>query len=284
MAKMTETQLKQIKDVLGEDEYNKLNIPDEIIDTVYNLLINNIIPVITSDDKNDISFFLARYYYIKQDNDNMEKYYLMSIEHKNIQAMVNLGFYYKRHKNYTDMEKYYLMAIEYKSAWGMNNLGFYYHEQKDYEQMKKYYLMAIDEKDHTAMYNLGFYYSEKKEYEQMKKYYIMASENHPVALVSLFNHYYSSYNEDDGLIVLHNLHKKGIPNAYTNFLKLLKVANDTAISSYCEYMKNIDLESDKQKAEITNLKSYITELEFAPDGPKYKETKDHFESISNTKI
>jgi hypothetical protein len=287
----------------------------DAINIICNLILNDIIPIITDDtnililqavsayydikkdydnmikylllavDRKDIGAInaLAMYYESQKDYKNMVKYYLILTEHKNVYAMANLGFYYKQQRNYDQMKKYYLMAIEYKNSIAMNNFGFYYHEQKDYEQMKKYYLMAIDEKDHSAMYNLGFYYSEKKEYEQMKKYYIMASENHPVALVSLFNHYYSSYNED-GLIVLHNLHKKGIPNAYIYFLRLLKVATDTAISSYFNYIKNIDIELDIQKAKIISLNSYITELEFAPDGPKYKETKDHFESISNTKI
>jgi TPR repeat protein len=85
---------------------------------------------------------------------------MMAIEKGNIEAMYNLGYYYKEiEKNYGEMKKYYMMAIEkgYDSA--MNNLGYYYENiEKNYEEMKKYYIMAIEKGNINAMNNLGSYY------------------------------------------------------------------------------------------------------------------------------
>ena len=105
-----------------------------------------------------------------------KKYYLMSIEHSNVDAMHNLGNYYKNILNYDEMKKYYLMAIEHGNSNAMYNLGYYYKIiEKNYVMMKKYLLMAIEHGNSIAMFKLGHYYDfVDYNYNLMKKYYLMS--------------------------------------------------------------------------------------------------------------
>ena len=67
------------------------------------------------------------------------------------------------------MKKYYLMSIDKGNDDAMSNLALYYQTVEiNYEQMKKYYLMSINKGNVIAMSNLGLYYQTVKNYEQMK--------------------------------------------------------------------------------------------------------------------
>jgi tetratricopeptide (TPR) repeat protein len=242
--------------------------------------------MIAIESKNPAAMFnLGLHYENNKDYDNMLKYYLMAAEYKDRDAVFNLGYYYGQQKDHDNMVKYYLMAVEYKSADAMYNLGYYYKQEKDRPNMLKYYLMAIEYKNKNAMYNLGCYYKEENDYENMIKYYLMAIENGELKVMNdLVLYYQVCHMEHCGLIIFHNLYKKGIPQADIKLRNLLRYASDKTVSQYLEYVRNIDIESDKLKTENTDLKSYVTELELAPEGPKYKEAKEHFESICNTNI
>jgi TPR repeat protein len=73
----------------------------------------------------------------------MKKYYLMSIDKGNTNAMLLLGSYYKDIKNNYDlMKKYYLMAIDKGNKSAMLHLGSYYKNiERNYDLMKKYFLL-----------------------------------------------------------------------------------------------------------------------------------------------
>jgi TPR repeat protein len=278
-----ETKIEMIKIILANNAYSYSIITDkEVINVAHDLLINNIIPVTT--DNREIITYIAVYYEIKKDTENLIKYYLMAIDKKDPDAMHNLGAYYKEHKDYENMKKYYLMAVEQDYEISMNALGFYYYEQKDYENMMKYYLMAIKKGDETSMINLGYYYQDQKDYENMLKYYLMAIKSgHKAALSSLSN-YFMVNNKEKGLYVLYDLHKQGVLDADTNLIELLRVADNKSFLNYIQYIKNIDSDLEKRNTEIIELKTYITELELAPEGPKYKEAKEHFELLSTMKM
>jgi TPR repeat protein len=127
--------------------------------------------------------------------EEMEKYYLMAIEHGNTKAMNNMGLYHKNiTKNYEEMKKYYLMAIEHGNSTAMNNMG-YYHKNitKNYEEMKKYYLMAIEHGNPMAMNNMGWYhYQITKDYIEMKKYYKMAIEHGDLKAMTNIKNFFSN--------------------------------------------------------------------------------------------
>jgi TPR repeat protein len=102
---------------------------------------------------------LGTYYKKIKDYDNMKKYFLMAIEHKNVYAMFNLALYYKRvEKNAELTTKYFLMADEYGDKDALLNLGFFFKETKDYNQMKYYFLKAIDKGNRSALCQMGNYY------------------------------------------------------------------------------------------------------------------------------
>ena len=166
--------LESIKEYLCKNNFIYIDIPEESIENIYNLLINNI----KKEVSNDIEcLYYGIYYKIKKDYDLMKKYYLMSINNNNSYAMNNLGFYYQNIvKDYNKMKKYYLMSIENGNSYAMNNLGDYYqYKEINYDLMKKYYLMSIENGNSNAMNHLGGYYQYKeKNYDEMKKYYLMA--------------------------------------------------------------------------------------------------------------
>jgi hypothetical protein len=148
--------------------------------------------------------------------------------------------------------------------------------------MLKYYLMAIEEKNRIAMQNLGFYYQEINDRENMVKYYAMAIMNGQNTILNVLEENSNKNLTDKELILFHEFSKKNIPNAEASLMRLLRGAKDDALSGYIKYIKTNELELDKQKSENINLKEYITELELAPEGPKYKEAKEHFELLSKS--
>jgi tetratricopeptide (TPR) repeat protein len=120
------------------------------------------------------------YYDVEKNCDEMKKYYLMSIDKGDSNAMNQLGCYYENiEKNYDEAKKYYLMAIDKGNSNAMNQFGCYYENiEKNYDEAKKYYLMAIDKSNSVAMNNLGYYYHNiEKNYDEAKKYYLMAIKN-----------------------------------------------------------------------------------------------------------
>jgi hypothetical protein len=130
--------------------------------------------------------------------------------------------------------------------------------------MEKYLLMAVENEIFTAKSNNSS----------------NASENEIITAVlyELFG-YYAVYNNDKGLIVFSDLHKKG-HNVIRYYTKLLSQANEETLRSYIYRVNMIEQENVILKAENTVMKTYVEEWEIAPDGPKYKEAKDHFEAIS----
>jgi tetratricopeptide (TPR) repeat protein len=242
--------------------------------------------------KNSVAMIgLGKYYEELKDYDNMKKYYLMAIERGNTTAMYHLCKHYEVQKDYDNMKKYYLMAIERNNVVSMYSLGLHYHKQKEYDNMKKYYLMAIERGYSPAMYILAQYYGAEKDHDNTLKYYLMAirnSQGDPVmtyesgnnkASFALMN-YCNGIKKAEGLILFQQLHKEGIPKAEMYLSVLMIGSNREALDEYVNYVKNIDIKADKQEIEIANLKAYITELEFAPGGPKYVEAKEHFELMS----
>jgi TPR repeat protein len=142
--------------ILSDDEINELKdifkykycnfLVDTFSRKIYNLFIKGIIFEPNNESDNE-SFYVGVYYnHININYSLAKKYYLISIDKGNIQAMCSLGLYYRFiERNWDLMKKYYLMAIDKGNTEAMNNLGLYYQDiEKNYDLMKQYYLMAID--------------------------------------------------------------------------------------------------------------------------------------------
>lgn len=148
-----------------------VDIPEESIDNIYNLVINNI----CIEPEKDVEYlYYGLYYRFLNNEEKMMKYTLASIEFGNTNAMANLATMYKRKKDHPNMIRYYLMAIKKSSAIAMNNFADYYRDQKDYDNMIKYYLMAIKNGCIESAINLANYYEEKEDYFNTIKFYIIA--------------------------------------------------------------------------------------------------------------
>jgi tetratricopeptide (TPR) repeat protein len=318
--KMVEREIK-IKDITHViKSYGCVYVPiDDILslEIIYNLIVHKIKPVVTSDTDKQILLYLGLYYKNCKDYVNMSKYYLLAINKKCTIAMNNLAVYYNDIKDYENMLKYYLMSINEKNPVAMNNLGTYYDSQKDYEKMKKYYLMAINEKYAISMNNLASYYERHADYVNMKKYYLMAIDHkNNVAMYKLGSYYakidialaatyylmaieyeyykplkwllgyYVRNDTLNGIIIFEKLFEKGILNAAIYYVELLQTCDKIILLSFLKTKKNqvVILNSclKSKNKEVDDLNSYITELELAPEGPKYKEAREHFESICNT--
>jgi tetratricopeptide (TPR) repeat protein len=100
-------------------------------------------------------FNIANYYYnVKKDHVNAEKYYIMAIEHGNIDAMNNLAVYYKNIKNHANAEKYYLMAIDHGCVNALNNLALYYeYTEKDMIKLVELYIKNFKLVDRNKIIN-----------------------------------------------------------------------------------------------------------------------------------
>jgi hypothetical protein len=183
-------------------EYVKIE-NHEIINHIYNLYKYGIDERDTLKMEDGIiDLYYGVYYEIKENYNQMKKYYLMAIEKDYSLAMYNLGYYYQHiGKDYNLSKKYYLMAIEKDCSSAMNNLGYYYqHIEKDYNLSKKYYLMGIEKSNTDAMYNLGYHYQfMQQDYNLMKKYYLMAIEKDCSSAMNNLGYYYQNIEKDYNL-------------------------------------------------------------------------------------
>jgi tetratricopeptide (TPR) repeat protein len=124
-----------------------------------------------------------------------EKYYLLAIKNKNINAMYNLALLYQNEAKYLDSEKYYLLAIENGQIDSLYNLASLYNKQKKYELAEKYYLLAIDKGQIGALNNLAILYyfqnlKKEKSLEFIKKYYEISKDKksaQPKIIIEIWN-------------------------------------------------------------------------------------------------
>ncbi len=263
--------LEEINQFRTNNNFGKLKITDPIlIKKLHDLYFKDI-----NDDTIKNKHHYGVYYSIKEDYDNMMKYYLMAIENGNMNSMSNLAVYYYEQKDYDNMMKYYLMAVEKDSIMAICNLGKYYQEQKDYDNMMKYYLIGIKKGNKDAMNNLGVYYSRQKEYDNMMKYYLMAIKkgnilainnlgvyykNNDKQLYEKFNNFnndekilyatcqlaewYKKHNDTENMLKYYNkAYKKGVIDAFYKILDFYKNDRNKLMEIY-------NLEKDCHKRKI----------------------------------
>jgi tetratricopeptide (TPR) repeat protein len=285
-------------------------------DLVYDLLINKIIPVFTTDTSSEIYMFLARFYQLEEDYDNMIKYDLLAIEKGNILSMFVLGYYFKDKHEYDNMLKYFLMGIEKGSILCACSLGSYYYKIQNLDAAIKYYLISIAAGGINAMINVGHCYYFKNDIINTVKYYSMAYDNGIISTANDLGDHYKGINDfdnmikyyliainngfydnlyvlfchytrkdiDNGLIVFHKLAIDRIPKAESYLSQLLVIASS---SGRLQFIKTICLSAQElqiSKNENIELKSYVEELELLPEGPKYTEAKKHFESLCTVEM
>ena len=171
------------------------------------------------------TFQLASFLMEENKFDEAIKYYLTVIERsKNVgenststikkccvDAMFNLGDYYRTVHKYDLMKKYFEMAINKGDIGAMFNLSLYYYREPDYDNFVKYSLMVISESksnpdkvsndnDIRAMTNLSQYYKTiNKDVNNRLKYLLMIIEKQNVDFI------YVNYAATDLAYYYHNI-------------------------------------------------------------------------------
>jgi tetratricopeptide (TPR) repeat protein len=311
-----EQKIDAIKKALVEITGDKYDIYCNECDVVYDLLINKIIPVFTTDLSSEIYMVLARFYQQQHDYDNMMKYDSIAIEKGNIMSMLALGCFFKDKHEYDNMLKYFLMGIDKGCRRCSCHLGTYYYKIENFDAAIKYYLISIAGGSINAILNIGHCYYYKGDRINTIKYYLMAYDNGIISIANdlgdqynrirdfdnmskyylaainngnfdklhfLFKHYLAT-DCNSGLIIFHKLAIDEVPKADSYLWQLLYNANCFERSKFIKTICLNARELQISKNEIADLKSYITELELAPEGPKYAEAKKHFESLCTVEM
>ncbi len=105
---------------------------------------------------------IALYYaYVMQNDEDMIKYYLISVSLNCVDSMNCLANYYGCIKKFDEMEKLHLIAIDLNYTKSMNDLACHYYNMLNYDLAVKYFLMAINLNDEKAMNNLKKMHSAK---------------------------------------------------------------------------------------------------------------------------
>ena len=107
-----------------------------------------------------------------------------------------LGLVYYLLNNYNEAERYYLKAIDKGHVDAMYSLAILYQEQKKLESAEQYYLKAIENGNVNAMFNLANLYSEQNKPEFAEQYYIKAIENGDIYAKNNLLILYYSFNKN----------------------------------------------------------------------------------------
>jgi tetratricopeptide (TPR) repeat protein len=125
---------------------------------------------------------MGEFYRKRREIATAKKYYQLSIELLNCDAMMNMAILYEDSGgNRETIEKYYLMSINCcPDRVVFFNFADYYRKIMDYENMIKYYKEAIEVGDDLeSMYYLALHYQKMGNIPEMKKY-LFLSLNHDI--------------------------------------------------------------------------------------------------------
>lgn len=116
----------------------------------------------------------AKHYFTKHDIKKSLLYY-KTISENNSEATYNIGGIYDLYLGKPEIAiKYYEMSIEKNNVNAMYNLANYYYEQEKYLLAEKYYLTILAQTPDPEIYfHLGCVYEQLNNYAQAEKYYIL---------------------------------------------------------------------------------------------------------------
>jgi hypothetical protein len=152
-----DNKINTIKSILDKYSITNINIPDFLVENIYNLFVNNIKCDVDLLNNDILYLYFGIYYrYIERNDELMKKYYLKAIEYGNDYAMNNLAHYYDRLDISDDLAiKYYIMAISKGNNVAMRNLESCYHDKIKYEIINKYYsLIDTNLEGHNYFVNM----------------------------------------------------------------------------------------------------------------------------------
>ena len=132
------------------------------------------------------------------DYDKAMKYYRISAERGNADAMNDIGLMFHNGqgvtKDYAEAAKWYRKAADQGNAWGQKNLGYMYRYgkgvEKDYAEAVKWYRKAAEQGHAGGQLNLGYMYEKgygvtKDQVEAVKWFRKAAEQGHATAQYNL---------------------------------------------------------------------------------------------------
>jgi len=200
----SEDKMEAVVAYLDENEYMRVQISDELIDEVYDILIDGN----TSHTVADLCFYYCLKYVVDGDYDKVIEYLAKSVESDeydaldflmdigkfgsmingcvelaqdgNVACMKIMGEYYKRKGDIDRMLEYYHMAVKYGDIETMYILGNHYlgtEDEEDLDNAIKYLTMAANAGHVFGMLLLADIFDAIACINNAEKYYHMASNN-----------------------------------------------------------------------------------------------------------
>ena len=121
---------------------------------------------IETNDSNIINIVGLYYDYVKEDLENAEKIYRISIGLNNYDAMNNLGNIKRKQENYREMEYWFNLAIEHDNIFALFSLAEYHDKIGNTEKAIELCLNNIEVKYIPSILLLSNIYIKMKEHEK----------------------------------------------------------------------------------------------------------------------
>jgi tetratricopeptide (TPR) repeat protein len=231
---MANTKLTEISNFLRLDGRHTVdeNYSDSIVNSIYDILINNII----NEEylENVLYRWAAIKFEISGDKLNTKKYYLIAIDKDDDTAMAKYANLLKRSNQIDLARKYYLMAIDKENTYAMNKYAALLINLKEIEEAKKYYQMAIDKGALYTICNYAILLSEQNEIDEAKKYYLMSINNNDTCGLKLFTKFIKNGVEEYCILV--QLTSEIAKKRVDELLKLDEVINFIGTQQFMEFI------------------------------------------------
>lgn len=175
-------------------------------DDIKNVKNNNILVRIYNLFANDVLFEplgpvemlnMGKYYYLKKDNDNAKKYFLMAIDNGCDMGYFWMGEYYSTNEDYENMAKYLSIGVEKNDIACAIVLGHFYDSIGDYSNTIKYLEKTTKENDLDEIRILGYAYFQIKDYNNALKYYFKGYEMGDIEMTKNLGSIYSILEDYD---------------------------------------------------------------------------------------
>lgn len=267
---------------------------DETRHMIAEILNGKISDYINSENGIALLYIGHLYKYIKKDNELAEKFYLLSVEQKNSNAMNYLGRLYLDQHKLDLVEKYFLMAAKHNNLNAMNNLGAFYTQKKQFKLAEKFYLLAAEQNHVYAMHGLASLYEHRNKPELAEKYYLMAIKRNDTHAMNNLAVMYEKQNKFDLSEKLYfSAIEHNSPFAMNNLGQLYKRQKkfDLAIQYYLMALTfYMNIEMPKKDIEKTLLRivkiipnvSREQQLEILEVVPQIRSIHEYFIQIPNT--
>jgi len=158
---------------------------EEVINQIYDLVIDNNIDLTITNP--DYIRYLGYYYYLKDDLDEMKRYFQINIDNGDSQSMVDLALYYLYiDENLEKAKEFFEKSVEKNNLNGMFCLAICYAREQfggetDFndKESDRLFEILINNKHHLAMEYLGNFYLERDPVKSREYFEMIINSGNP---------------------------------------------------------------------------------------------------------